>query len=215
METHIWLIIVQLRWELQCPGRSSLSRFVPHMKGPQNFRTWKSTPDIHFWIISFDSSNIYSFKIIGKGNHDNNLESQRATIGSLLLGTELVNTPETIRGNRRRCFPWGPPRNYIKGNSKGAVSCCQMLIEFSWRRVYLSWLMSRIGSSSGDGSRSWLRRNDKKGIRRYKEDFMCELKFHDRYKSVARIRLFKTENPSACVTVNSTVCRISIVLYCL
>jgi hypothetical protein len=34
-------------------------------------------------------------------------------------------------------------------------------------------------------------------------------------KSVAGIRLVKTENCSACVTVNCKVCRIAIALYCL
>jgi hypothetical protein len=34
----------------------------------------------------------------------------------------------------------------------------------------------------------------------------------DCFNSVARVRLMKTENPSACVTVN---CKSAIVLYCL
>jgi hypothetical protein len=34
-------------------------------------------------------------------------------------------------------------------------------------------------------------------------------------KSVARIRLMKIENPSACGTVNWKVCGIAIALYCL
>jgi hypothetical protein len=85
-------------------------------------------------------------------------EPTRATIGRILLGNGLVNTPKTIRDNRRRCFPWVPPRGYITGSSKGAVC-----------------LLSRSGSSSGDGSPWWLGRDGKEGIRLWKEDFICDL----------------------------------------
>jgi hypothetical protein len=52
--------------------------------------------------------------------------------------------------------------------------------------------------------RNWQVQNiDKKGVRLCQEDFMCKLKLQwDCYKSVARLRLVKTENLSAWATVN-------------
>jgi hypothetical protein len=98
------------------------------------------------------------------GNYSVNtlpLEPTWATIRRLLLGNGSINTPKTIRDNRRRCFPWSSSRGYITGSSKGAVSCCQKLRVFSWRRVNLIELLSRIGPNSGDGNPQWLRRNSK------------------------------------------------------
>jgi hypothetical protein len=43
----------------------------------------------------------------------------------LLLGNGSVNTPKTIRDNRRRSSLQGPPPGYIRRSFKGAVSCCQ------------------------------------------------------------------------------------------
>jgi hypothetical protein len=34
-----------------------------------------------------------------------------------LLCNDAVNTPKTIRDNRRHCFPWGPCKVIIKENS--------------------------------------------------------------------------------------------------
>jgi hypothetical protein len=50
----------------------------------------------------------------------------RATVGRLLLGNESVNTPKTIRDNRRRFFPWDPPRGFITRSTKGTVSCREL-----------------------------------------------------------------------------------------
>jgi hypothetical protein len=50
-------------------------------------------------------------------------EPTRSTMGRLLLDNGSVNTPKTIRDNRRQCSPWVPPRGYITRSFKGAVSC--------------------------------------------------------------------------------------------
>jgi hypothetical protein len=71
----------------------------------------------------------------------------------------------------------------------------------------------RDASLSGAEELNWFENNGKTGVRLWNEDFMCDLKLQwECYKSVARIRLVKTENPTACSTVN---CRIVIALYCL
>jgi hypothetical protein len=65
--------------------------------------------------------------------------------------------------------------------------------------------------------RSWqLQNNGKKGVRLWKDGFMCDLKWQwDSYKSDARIQLVKTENPSMCVMVKCKVCKTATALYCL
>jgi hypothetical protein len=61
-----------------------------------------------------------------------------------------------------------------------------------------------------------IERNDRKEIKLCKEDFTCDLKLQcDCDASVARIRVVRTQNPSACETVNCNVCRIAIRMYCL
>jgi hypothetical protein len=64
------------------------------------------------------------------------------------------------------------------------------------------------------GGRRWLIRDGKKEIRVWQGDFMCDLKLEwNCNKSVAKIRLMKTEEPSACVTVKWKVCKSAIALY--
>jgi hypothetical protein len=103
-------------------------------------------------------------------------------IGRPLLGNESIKKPKTIRDNRRRCFPWGPPWGYIM-----EVPREQSVIVRSWETSVeeeFELLLSRIRSRSGDGSRRWLGRNGKKLIRLSKEDFMCDLKLQwNNYKS--------------------------------
>jgi hypothetical protein len=71
--------------------------------------------------------------------------------------------------------------------------------------------------NNGDAEElDWVENNGKKRIKLRKEDFMCDLTLQWDYdKSVARIRLVKTENSSAFITLNRKVCRIAIALYCL
>jgi hypothetical protein len=104
---------------------------------------------------------------------------------------------------------------------RGSVLCVvgtQVVIKKS--SVEKNWMEFRDASLPGYelGSRgielSWqLQNNGREVITQWKEGFLCGLKWQwDWYNSVARIQLLKTENPSACVTVNCKVCRSAIAL---
>jgi hypothetical protein len=80
----------------------------------------KSTP-LHPPLSQPNSFNILWSIDLLLGNDSINtspLEPRRAKIGRLLLGKGAVNAPKTIRDNRRRCFPWGPPWGYITSISR-------------------------------------------------------------------------------------------------
>jgi hypothetical protein len=92
---------------------------------------WSLTADFADLLLlctKINEDSIYSNSV---NNPVNTLprEATRATIRRLLLGNGSVNTPKTIRDDRR-CFPWGPPWGYMTIISKGAASC-QKLREFS------------------------------------------------------------------------------------
>jgi hypothetical protein len=118
-----------------------------------------------------------------------------------LLCNGVVNTPKTIRDNKRRCFPWGPWKTITKKNSiaqhkvKSRVPRRQPAGIWAWEQRI--WIGSyRITARGGIGGA---------------KEISC---VPDCYKSVARIRQVKTENPSACVTVNGKVCIPAMALYC-
>jgi hypothetical protein len=70
---------------------------------------------------------------------------------------------------------------------------------------------------SWDDSRRWLKRNGQKGVRLYKEDFIMCCSYSETFiftvlKSVARIRLIKTEHLSVWVKMKFRRCRPAIAL---
>jgi hypothetical protein len=80
----------------------------------------------------------YALKLMSSNEYGNSVNSPvntfplgatRATIGRLLLGNGSVNTPKTIRDDKR-CFPWDLSRGVITIISKGAASC-RKLREFN------------------------------------------------------------------------------------
>jgi hypothetical protein len=123
--------------------------------------------------------------------------------------------PLDHRGGRmvRLCFPLVPSRVVVNKNSveqpraKSRVSRCQPAKIWAWEHG--NWIESSLRNLQPQN-------NGRKGIRLRKEDFLVWFEWSwDCYNSVARIRLVKTENPNACVTVNCKVCRSAIALYCL
>jgi hypothetical protein len=118
------------------------------------FRVEKSESEDLNWLISTEIDSLL-------GNDSVNTFSRtptRATIGRLFLGNRSVKTPKTIKDNRRRCFPWGPPRGYITNSSREQlvvvrsldiwdeeliwVSCCQefgrilqMAVQGDWEEM--------------------------------------------------------------------------------
>jgi hypothetical protein len=121
-----------------------------------------------------------------------------------LLCNGAVNTPKTVRDNRRRYFPWCPCNIIAK---KTQLSSREWRFEFGTPE-------SRDMSLGAEELNS-VDNNGKKGVIWCKENFMCDFKLQwDCCKSVARIRLVTTENSSVRTTVYWKVCRM-IALYCL
>jgi hypothetical protein len=114
--------------------------------------------------------------------------NNRTSIARQRIGKQVfVNNIEAVFS------PWPVPRGYKGTKNVVWESGCRVLemaVEGEWKEIA---------------------RNK---FRLCKEDFMYDLKLQwDGYEFVARIRLVKTENPSACVKVNCNVCRSAIVLY--
>jgi hypothetical protein len=110
----------------------------------------------------------------------------------------VVNTSKTIRDNKGLCFPWGRYKVVIK---KNLIEQHRVERPFSFEKSACQ------NMSLGTEELNWININGKKGSRLWKEGAMFDSKCQwDCYKSVARIRLVKAENPSACATVN---CKLS------
>jgi hypothetical protein len=118
---------------------------------------------------------------------------------------------------------WSVPRCYKRAQKTGrsSVRSSRSRVVCSRRRRVEVQDASLPGYELGSKGTEWSRVfgigsrriRARKGIRWCKGDFICELKLSDTDKSVARLRLVKTENRSACRTVNGKVCRIAIALY--
>jgi hypothetical protein len=80
-----------------------------------------------YWENSMNRVNIVTHRPIDRQRLGKHIlaEPTLATIGRLLLENGSVNTPKTIWDNRRRRFPWSPPRGYVTSRFEGAVSCCR------------------------------------------------------------------------------------------
>jgi hypothetical protein len=143
------------------------------------------------------------YTLLGNGSVNAFQQKQtRGTIGRPLLDNGPVNTHSR---QYKTVFSVGSVQSGYKCSAEQRSS----------RRSTTEYRteVERTGSSSGDGGRRWLRRNDMKGIRMCQEDFTCDLKLQ--WDCDNRRRLVKTENVSACATVNWKVCKSVIALYCL
>jgi hypothetical protein len=133
----------------------------------------------------------------------------RSTIWRLLLGNGAVITPL----QQYRLFSVrSVPRGYKRTQSEDATEYRTVVVAESGESSFET--PARQDMSLGAEALNWVDNNGKKWIRLWKEDSMCDLKIQwDCDKTVARIRLVKTENRSACLTVNWKVCRIVNALY--
>jgi hypothetical protein len=101
------------------------------------------------------------------------------------------------------CFLCGPCRGVIKGHRRRDRAAAAAAAAAEFQDVSLPDM-----SLGAEELSRQLQNNSKKGIRLWKEDFICDLKLQwDCHKSVARLRLVRTEKPSPCVTLNWKVCR--------
>jgi hypothetical protein len=130
------------------------SLIAPNRKGEANMSVWREIS-----LMKIVTYRPIARQRLGKHIPAEAYARNRTSIARQQISKQAFSTIQ------RLCFLLGPCRWVIKRQRRS--------FEF----------LSRIGSSSGDGSLRRLRRNGKKGIRLWKEDFMCDSKWQwDCYK---------------------------------
>jgi hypothetical protein len=165
---------------------------MQHPLQNENFILWHDAQKPELWsetrrsLQGNDSVNTFPRQRIRNSNYVISVAMQRRSKHAFPTIERLCFLP----GRYKEEFSWEELSRVSRRQPTGI-----------WAREQRNWTESCL--------RNWqFQNNGKKGIRLWNEDFMYDLKWQwECYKFIARIRLMKTENPCACVTINYKVRR--------